>query len=214
MKMRFKVLLPLLLLLALPATVQAQGTVYLSNLAAASAGGLGVGLGEQLAQPFETGSAPLGYNLTSIQVGMLATNGPGIPTGFGISLCADNGGVPGSNLGSLSGSDNPSIGGIYTYAASDITLTPSTAYWVVASASQSGGFFWWSIASSTEYTSTDGWSTRTESPYGLILIQGDPPTGIGLGPLQFAVEATPVPEPGVCSLSALGLAVILLWRRR
>jgi hypothetical protein len=189
------------------ASALAQGTVYLSNLGQGSAGGLGVGVGESLAQPFYTGNTSAGYTLNSIQLFMTAVSGPGPSGGFGLALYGDAGGLPGSLLATLSSPDNPSAQGVYTYTAAGISLLPLTPYWIEATSPPSSPYYWWSIATATSFSAEDGWGGKTTSPYSLIL-SGAATTGNGLGPLQFAVSATPVPEPGQLAWLVLGSATL------
>jgi hypothetical protein len=197
--------------------VQAQGSINVSNLGETSAGGLAVGLGEALAQPFQTGAASTGYELNSIQLLMGPTDTP--VGGFYLSLYSDNNGSPGNNLGNLSGSDNPASSGVYTYTATGIILSPATAYWIVAADQfviNPGCMYWWEISSSVNYTSqNDGWSFPTSPPYGLIFTSSlsQPIEGNGVAPLQFAVNASPVPEPGSCLLIIVWFMVLFSKNR-
>ena len=57
----------------------------------------------------------------------------GNPSGFNVSLYSSLSGEPYNNLGNLVGSD-PSVGGIFTYTANGLTLSPSTDYFIVLTA--------------------------------------------------------------------------------
>jgi hypothetical protein len=150
--------------------------------------------------------------LNSIQI-PIGVNGN--PTGFSLSLYSDNSGQPGNSLGTLGGL-NPTNWALYTYTASDIELTPSTTYWIVATSptlAYDNNSFYWVLASDTNYTSSDDWSMnpgvwRASSSGGSSWSSG---TG---SPFQFEVSATPAPEPRVYLLVGLGLLATLLRRRK
>jgi hypothetical protein len=131
-KLIIKGILVLAVGLSSPQIVKAQGTTYLSNLAQISAGSNAVGSDSWLATLFFTGPNYRGYALNSLQLAM--THATGNRSGFMVTLYPEFGytsAVPqlGSSLGSLSGSADPVIGGIYTYtAAANIILSPGTAY--------------------------------------------------------------------------------------
>jgi hypothetical protein len=94
--------------------LQAQGSLYVSNLGQTSTGSMGIGSNSWIAQPFFTGTDPNDYSLNSIQLLMNAASGS--PSNFTVSIFSHTAdGTPGSNLGSLTGSD-PAAGGIFTYA--------------------------------------------------------------------------------------------------
>ena len=195
----------------------AQGSIFLSDLGETSAGGLAVGLGQSLAQPFQTGTVSMGYELNSVHLLMGSTDTP--VGGFYLSLYSDNNGSPGNHLGDLSGTDNPALSGIHTYTANGIILSPATTYWIVAADQlviNPGGMYWWEISSSANFTvQSDGWSFPTSPPYGLILTgsSSQPIEGNGLAPLQFSVNASPVPEPYGGLLTSVWLMVLLLKNR-
>jgi hypothetical protein len=73
----------------------------------------------------------------------------GSPSGFNVSLYSYNNSNygPGSSLGSLSGSD-PSAGGVFSYVASGLTLSPATDYFIVLTAATpvAQGAYVWSAA--------------------------------------------------------------------
>jgi hypothetical protein len=192
-----------------PSFVQAQGTLYVSNLGQTPTGSAVVGSDSWIAQTIHTGNNPGGYALNSIQLLMDAASGS--PSGFAVSIYSTSGGnnPPGSSLGSLGGSD-PATGGIFTYTASDITLSPSTWYLVVVTAAtpvaqsaydwsaangqtQGNGF----IIDDTYFSSPDGssWTFHLRQDV-----------------FQLGIYATPVPEPSTLALVALG-ALFLGFRR-
>jgi hypothetical protein len=203
-------------LLLLSQITQAQGIVYLSNLSQPPTGSLTVGSDSWLAESFYTGTNSGGYMLNSVQLAM--TNAAGNPAGFSITLySAIHAGeyYPGNSLAALNGNADPA-NGIFSYVpALSVTLSASTAYFLVltaASTTNNGAFYWlqaagfpfpignWQVsigvARPDTYVSSDGlnWTERLLLP-------------------QFAITATPIPEPGSLSLFVLG-GLGFLWQRR
>lgn len=211
--MRKATLMAIILMVELlaPSFVHAQATLYLSNLGLASNGSAAVASDAWLGRLFRTGTNPAGYDLNSVQLLMDAASGS--PNGFAISLYSNNNGGPGASLGSLSGSD-PATGGISTYTASELTLSPSTSYFIILTAAtpEAQGVYFWSAANVGNYDYSDGWSigvlnysSTDGSNWGY--------SRSGPGPFQFAIYATPVPEPSTLALAGLGL-LGLSFRRR
>ncbi len=201
-----------------PHDAQAQGTLYLSSLNAVSSGSMAAASDSWLAVPFGVGSNPGGYTLNSVQLGMADASGN--PSGFAVMLYADagyaSGAVPGSSLGSLTGSASPSTAGVYIYApAQSLTLSPRATYFVVMTAATplASGAYGWS-ASAGGYSYSPGWgeggaffrSANGTSGWSLAL----PIPGIG----QLAIYATAVPEPAAFSLAVLGGLLLLMRHRR
>jgi hypothetical protein len=200
-----------------PQILPAQGsTTFLSNLAQTLTGSAAVGSDSWYAADFITGNNPGGYALNSIQLAMADSSGN--PSGLTVMVYSSVAGIavfPGSSVGTLSGSANPTISGTYTYTpASSLALLANTAYFIVLTGGTTvaNGAYDWSVTSdpSPGYTSyhwggetffadsSDGshWS-YTPANYG-----------------QFALTATPTPEPCVISLFALGGLLIALQRRK
>ncbi len=124
-----------------PQIIQAQGTMtYLSNLGQPSDGSNTVGNDSWLAALFYTGTNSTGYTLNSIQLGMADASGN--PSNFMVMLYSAVGvtGIfPGSSLGTLDGSLNPTTAGIYTFTtASNLMLSPDTQYFIVLTAGTVG----------------------------------------------------------------------------
>ena len=202
--------------LSAPQISQAQGTMtYLSNLQQSSAGSLAVGSDSWVAADFRTGTNTGGYLLDSVQLAM--TDASGNPSGFTVMLCSATVGVgnsPGTSLGTLEGSLNPTTAGIYTYTpASSLTLSPRTIYFIVLTAGTTlaNGANEWGYTSTSSYNPSDGWWG------GLAFGSNDGSSWYAPGPPfyypQYAIAATAVPEPGVLSLFVLsGLG--FLWYRR
>ncbi len=191
-----------------PQIATAQGTTtFLSNLGQSSAGSNSVGSDSWLAAEFITGNNANGYFLISIQLAML--NPSGSPSGFTVMVYDQYTGpvanLPGSSLGTLTGSANPSTTGIYTYTApSDLTLSAGTPYYIVLTSGTTiaNGAYEWSYTSANSYSPIGQWSG---GPGGVLLSSnGSEWSGEIPAYSQFALLATPVPEPGVIGLLALG----------
>jgi hypothetical protein len=136
----------ILILSCFAQSIIAQGTLYVSNLGQSSTGGAVIGGDAWIAQSFITGTNSGGYDLNSIQ--LLVGAASGSPTGFSVSIFSSLGnGAPGGSLGSLNGSD-PAASSAYTYTTSGIMLSPSSSYYVVATAATpvAQGDYAWSLA--------------------------------------------------------------------
>lgn len=185
-----------------------QSMTFLSNLNEPSVGGIAVGLNSQLASSFTTGDNVRGYRLDSVQLQMGQPNGN--PNNFYVSIYrpARSEG-PGSLLATLSGA-LPLTSGIFTYSAPDVLLSPLSRYWLVVRSDTpvANGFFSYNLTSSSNFVSGEGWSMR--SGYDLST-DGINWSVAANTPLQFAINASVVPEPS--SFVLLGLAGSLLFTR-
>jgi hypothetical protein len=206
MKTILIVILPIIGLFAVQ-RIPAQGTLYVSNLGQGPTGSTAIGSDSWIAQVFVTGTNSGGYALNSIQ--LLMNPASGNPTDFSVSIYSSL--SPIYDLGSLSGS-GPAAGGIFTYTASGITLSPSANYFVVLTAATpvaQGAYNWsagiqyafgsnqWEIAAAY-FNSADGliWTGHSRQ-----------------NAFQFDIYATSVPEPATYALAGLGLVVLSSWRR-
>ena len=199
-----------------PQLIQAQGTMYVSNLGLISTGSASVGSDSWVAADFRTGTNASGYLLNSVQLAL--TNASGNPGGFTAMIYdqanAPGGVLPGSGIGTLNGSLDPVAAGIYSYSpGSSLTLSPSTWYFVVLTAGTavSNGAYQWSVTSTYAPSLSGRWQAESIPWYrtgGLPWTQHIPATYA-----QFAIYATAVPEPGVLSLLVLG-GLVLAWHRR
>jgi PEP-CTERM motif len=198
-----------------PHMIPAQGTLYLSNLGQTPEGNSATGSNAWLAQYFQTGTAPGGYVLNSIQLLMAAASGNS--SGFSVSiynrssLPFPDSLFPGSSLGSLDGSE-PLAGGIYTYTASGITLSPLTGYFVVITSATpiEEGSFNWSLASGVT-SASDRWNMGS---YSYNSADGSQWTRAAGSLFQFGVFGTAVPEPSVYALVGVGLVGLSYWRQK
>ena len=217
--MKMKIRLYSLLILAwmaqtTPQIANAQSTIYLSHLGSfADTIGAGIGSDSWWAASFETGPAAGGYSLDTIQ--LRTTGATGNPSGFELFLYNDNGGDPGNSLESLIGS-TPTSAGVYSFAASGITLSASTVYWAVATSpdlSSSGNTIYWALDPGSG-TSSDGWSLNTS--YMASSSEGGPGAywaNVSPGGLTLAISASPVPEPQIYALVGLGLFMFSVRRK-
>ena len=140
--------------------IQGQGTTYISNLGYISTGSSSVGSDVWFAADFFTGTNAGGYALNSVQ--LATTDASGNPSGFTVMLYSSISGFatfPGSNLGTLNGSLNPVTAGTYSYTpASNLTLLPSTSYFIMLTAGTTvaNGAYEWSD-SAYPPSSSVGW---------------------------------------------------------
>jgi hypothetical protein len=195
--------------------IQAQGTTYLSNLSQPSAGSLSVGSDSWLAFSFATGSNTSGYTLNSLQLGMADASGN--PSGFMVMLYSAIGQfdrLPQSSIGTPNGSLNPASSGIYTYEpASSMTLSPNTVYFIVLTSGTTvaDGAYNWNYSGSL-YGPSGGW----RAPFGGFTDDNfQSSDGLNWNVLalvgfpQFAINATPIPEPSVGIFLSLGGILLL-----
>ena len=196
-----------------PQTTRAQGITYLSNLGQASSGQLAVASNSWTAGDFRTGDNPNGYSLDFIRLSM--ADALANPSGFTATVYSATGtfGIyPGSSLATLSGSLNPVTAGIFSYTpVENLTLSPATRYFIVLTAETGvlDGAYQWDFTNTSISNPGDDW---------LLSIAAASSDGSSWDYLsgafpQFAINATPIPEPGVLSL--LGLSALgSLWHRR
>ncbi len=193
--------------------VHAQGTIYLSNLNDPPNGSAAVvGSNSWLAPFFETGNNQGGYLLDSFQLAMVDASGN--PTGFTVMLYTAHTGVaayPGSSIGTLNGSSNPSTAGIYTYVpTSDTTLAANTLYFFVVTAQTAvaNGSYRWSESNAYPPSNAD-------LRGGGVFYSSDGlnwPSDLGAY-TQFAIIVTAIPKPSTTFLLLLGSGVLMYIRR-
>jgi hypothetical protein len=199
-----------------PQIVQAQGSVtFLSNLGQPTTASGSVGSDSWLAAAFQTGPNASGYVLNSIQLGM--ADATGSPNGFTVFICANGslgGFSPGSSLGSLNSSSDPLIAGNYTYTSGPtLALSPSTVYFIVLTSGTAiaNGAYEWSDAAANNYNPSGGWFSLGG---GWTSVNGTSWNGSTAAFSQFAINATPAPEPGIIGLFALGGLLVAFQRRK
>ena len=136
----------------------------------------------------------------------------GSPTGFVASVYSSAGGIPGSSLGCLSGSD-PLSGGIFTYTNSGIMLSPSTVYLIVLTAATPAaqGAYSWNYDDNFSYDTGDYWRAGA---YAYSSSNGSSWFRYSYPFQQLAIYATAAPEPSTLALAGLGLAALSFWRRK
>jgi hypothetical protein len=193
-----------------PPFVRAQGTLYVSNLGQTQTGSAPIASDAWIAQLIVTGTNSGGYVLNSVQ--LLMDPGSGAPGGFTVSIYSNLSGVPNNSLGNFVGTD-PAAGGVLTYAASGLALSPHTPYFIVLTAStpEAQGAYDWSATSFTETTGNELWTivdTYSSSSDGTSWT-----AHVRNNVFQMALYATPTPEPGVVGLVAFG-ALFLGLRRK
>jgi hypothetical protein len=195
----------------LPTILNAQGTVYLSNLAEPTSGSAPVARDSWAAAFFRTGTNAAGYLVNSVQ--LLMSSGDGNPSGLVVSIYSYNNRFPVSSLGVLTGLD-PVGGGTFLYSTPGIVLSSSTSYFLVlASATPiAQGSFAWNTATTGGYDSSEGWSigfggtglNYWKSADGINWVGGGSPASSP----QFAINSTRAPEPSASGLLTLGLALL------
>ncbi len=197
----------------LTSSLYAQGA-YLSNLSRTPVGSVGIGNDAWFAQDFTTGTNSAGYYFDSALLSMDSLSR--VPLGFSVFLY-DNSGLlrPQSILATLAGESHPTSAGIYTYTDSDLVLSPSTRYWVVLTSQSpiSDGAYNAQLVTATfpNYDAIEGWfmgRSYYASPDGLNW------TLTRSYALQFAIDATAIPEPSSFGLLIYGGALWLAARGR
>jgi hypothetical protein len=200
-----------------PPIAEAQGTLYFSNLGQTSSGSASVGSDSWLAGSFETGTNADGYLLDSVELALADASGS--PSNFTVmvyNLRSIAGVTPGSSLGTLNGSLDPVTAGVYTYSpASSLTLLPNTMYFIVTTAGTAvaNGAYEWSFTSTAINGGSGGWvgtANLQSSSTGVFPYWQQLPGEYA----QFAIYATPIPEPSTLGLLVLGGFLLVRCRRK
>jgi hypothetical protein len=193
--------------------VQAQGTLYLSNLSESRPGYYDINSESWVAQGFETGVDSAGYVLDSALVGITGAGQLANLNGLNVSIYSALNGSPYLDLGALSGPGNPASSGPYSFTASGITLSPSTQYFIVATATTPPAqniYSWIFNVADLPYTSVDQWAIgpNEDSANGATW-SGAPGYGF-----EMEIYATAVPEPSTWVLCLLGGGFAFYFHKR
>jgi len=198
----------------------AQGTLYINTLGPSSLGGIPVGSNAWVAAGIFTGNNAAGYTLDSVQLAL--TDASGNPNGFTVMVYGNDGGQgginPGSSVGTLDGSLSPVAGGIYTFTpVSEIEMLPHTQYYVVLTSGTAiaNGAYGWSYISASSYEGVSDWnpSVAEGSINGAQFSWEQLGVGPGYELPQFALYATPVPEPSARVVFLMGGGFLVYMRR-
>lgn len=207
-----------LALLNLTATY-AFGQVTVSNLGETLLVAEEIAPNRWLAGSFTTDAYSSSYQLASVTVNLYDVSGT--PTGFSLRLFSDNSGAPGTSLETLSGNNNPTTTGNYSYTSSGTTLNSNSTYWIVASAATGAydpgsDFYYWGASDTNNQTTTGGptwligdvvsYSTNSGSSW---------VTSSSTYDLKFSVStAAAIPEPSTCAALFGACALGLVGYRR
>lgn len=169
------------------------GDIVFSNVTSTTGSGLAGGTFAAEFSPAEN------YQLTSASAFLSYTGGAG-PNPFNFFIYSNNGGVPGSQLTSLSTTIPRSLNEQLLITATSptpgLTLTAGTDYWLVIPTGNLTGLSWLtsgssSVASSTENFITHTWFAPTSRSF------------------QFEIDGTLIaPEPGGPGCAAIGFAIL------
>lgn len=144
------------------------------------------------------------YIMTDAQV-KVEENGTEVPT-FNLAIYNDNGGVPGSSLGSLGTGTAPSAAtfNIVTLSSPAISLLTGQTYWLVMTPNAGSGVFW---AGGGFPVDGDAYASNPNGAATWL----NPATTC----LQFQIDGTqaPTPEPAALAMLGGGLCGLLLIRR-
>lgn len=145
------------------ATALAQTNITaISNLGQSTFNSLPVGyeilgstkLNSAIAVSFTTGNSICYFTNASV----LMANNSGGGT-FVLLLYSSVGGVPGSNLATLSGNSNPVSAGLYSYTnITPLELSANTTYWLVATNTGVAGLYDWCVTQSTNIDAGSIWA--------------------------------------------------------
>lgn len=172
-----------------------------------------------LAQLFSTDSSAASFSVTSVSLAL--GNAANTSGNFFVSINNNTGSnLPGTTVGTLSGTANPSTAGTYTFTSAGISLNANTKYWIrVGVSSGSGSYSWLDTQSFEGFNHTGTWSLFNDFANGIptdsYSFNGGSSWNKAYGtPYKFELSA--VPEPTTIGLVAAGLAASAfgLMRRR
>lgn len=217
--------LPLLLALAFGQTILRADPVY-TNFDDTDSYSTGAGLivtndpmtGASVAVAF---TPTANYNLTSIEFAVSDLM-PDDSSDVTLGIFADNGGLPGSSpFESFTATPTGMFGDTVLVTTVSSILQPllyaGTQYWIGMNAAPGDMIVWnQNVTSANGFAESDGqgnWSAADSlQPQGALEVDG---TLSAIQPVDTTDAAgSPVPEPGVWTLMAAGLATLVMLRRR
>lgn len=183
----------------LPATGSA--TVYLNNSSSPHSGSASIQLIQWVASRFKTPVDAQSFRLDSVTLWEIYKSTPG--GNFLVSIYACNGTAEnetvGSLIGDLVGSSSPdTINSYIYYTSTDIILQYNTSYWLVARVTSGSADYRVSYCyDSINSVVGSGWSFASTRVWSYSSTQGATWGFPGdYYPYRYAVDATPLPEPG------------------
>jgi hypothetical protein len=197
--------------------LEARGALIVSNLNETEFGSnQGAFSAFEMANSFTTGPNPTVLNSATVRLEQ-DNGGSYNAANVDVRIYSDQSGSPGTSLATLTGPNTTvsSADTDVTYTGS-LALAANSTYWLFMSNS-TGTFPNWQNTSSTNQTSTDGWTIGDTFQTHTSANLNDPWNSPSSGPFMFAIDASAsVPEPCSLLLSTViaGPLALRAWRRR